>query len=61
MTCNITHGLSPYFHNKMEQLVSNAKYVVVCFDESLNEVIQKEQIDICVWLWDLYKVAPRFL
>ena len=48
----ITHGLSPYFHNQVEQLVSSARYIVVCFDESLKEVIQKEQMDICVRLWD---------
>ena len=45
----------------MEQLVSSAKYIV-CFDEFLNEVIQKEQMDICVRLWDLNrnKVAARY-
>ena len=48
MAYNITHGLSPYFHDQVEQLVSNVKCIVVCFDESLNEVAQKEQMDICV-------------
>ena len=45
----------------MEQLVSSAKYIV-CFDEFLNEVIQKEQMDICVRLWDLNrnKMASRY-
>ena len=45
----------------MEQLVSSAKYIV-CFDESINEVIQKEQMDICVRLWDLNrnKMASRY-
>ena len=45
----------------MEQLVSSAKYIA-CFDEFLNEVIQKEQMDICVRLWDLNrnKVAARY-
>ena len=62
MAYNITHGLSPYFHNHAEQLISSAKYIVVCFDESLNEVIQKEKMDICVRLWDLNrnKVAARY-
>ena len=46
----------------MEQLVSSAKYIAVCFDETLNEVIQKEQMDICVWLRDLNrtKAAARY-
>ena len=48
MAYNITHGISPYFHNQVEQFVSSAKYIVVSFDESLNEVIQKEQMDMCL-------------
>ena len=46
----------------MEQLVSIVKYIVVCFDESVNEVIQKEQMDICVQLWDSNrnKMAVRY-
>ena len=38
------------------------KYIVVCFDESLNEVIRKKKMDICVQLWDLNrnKVAARY-
>ena len=28
MAYSITHGLLPYFHNQVEQLVSSAKYVV---------------------------------
>ena len=27
MAYNITHGLLPYFHNQVEQLVSSGKYV----------------------------------
>ena len=62
MAYNITYGLSPYFHSQVEQLVSSAKYIAVCFAESLREVIQKEQMNICVRLWDLNrnKVAARY-
>ena len=62
MAYNVTHGLSPYFRNQVEQFVSSAKYIVVCFDESLNEAIKKEQMDICVRLWGLNrnKVAARY-
>ena len=62
MAYNITYGLSPYFHNQVEQMISIVKYIVVCFDESLNEVIQKEQMDICVQFWDSNrnKMAARY-
>ena len=62
MAYNITHGLSPYFHSQVEQLVSSAKYIAVCFAESLHEFIQKGQMNICVRLWDLNrnKVAARY-
>ena len=43
---------STYMLHQVEQLVSSANYIV-CFDESLNEVIQKEQMDIYVRLCDL--------
>ena len=42
MSYNITHGVSLYFHNHAEQLVSNAKYIV-CFDESLNELFKRSK------------------
>ena len=37
-------------------------HIVACFDESLNEVVQKVQMDLCVHYWDANKsrTATRY-
>ena len=59
---NITHGLSSYFHNIVYNLVLQSDHIVACFDESLNEVVQKGQMDLCFCYWDVYKswAATRY-
>ena len=37
----ITHELAPYFHNELKNSISECCYLVACFDESLNDVVQK--------------------
>ena len=49
----ITHGLAPYFHNELKNSISQCRYPVACFDESLNDVVQKGQMDICLRFWDI--------
>ena len=60
----INFGLAPYFKEKlMKKLhVPGTKYVI-SFDESLNKVLQKEQMDIIVRFWDKEKnkVSSRYL
>lgn len=58
MAYNITHGLSPNFHSQVEQLISSAKYVV-CLDESLIEVIQKEHMDSKVLFVSFFRSYHR--
>lgn len=48
----VLFGLAPYFENLIEKYLKTSKYYVVCFDESLNKVAQKGQMDICVRYWD---------
>ena len=52
---NITHGLAPYFHDLVYNSVLQSDHIVACFDESLNEVVQKGQMDLCVRYWDVNK------
>ena len=60
----INFGFAPYFKEKlMKKLqVPGTKYLI-SFDESLNKVLQKEQMDIIVRFWDKEKnkVSSRYL
>ena len=42
--------------------VLQSDHIVACFDESLNEVVQKVQMDLCVYYWDVNKsrTATRY-
>ena len=58
----ITHGLPPYFHNELKNSISQCHYLVACFDKSLNDVVQKGQMNICLRFWDIKatKVSTRY-
>ena len=59
---NITHGLAFHFHDLIHNLVLQSDHIVACFDESLNEVVQKAQMDHCLRYWDVNKswAATRY-
>ena len=42
----INHGLAPHFKDLLLEDVKACPFFVVSFDESLNEFIQKEQMDL---------------
>lgn len=48
----ITFGLAPYFREELEAQVLKCNYFVACFDESLNRISQRGQMDIVVRFWD---------
>ena len=52
---SIAHGLAPYFHDLVYNSVLQCDNIVACFDESLNEIVQKGQMDLCVRYWDVNK------
>lgn len=47
----ITYGLAPYFHNSLLRSVLSCSKVVVCFDEAMNRVAQRGQMDIVLRFW----------
>ena len=59
---NITHGLAHYFQDLVYNSVLQSDHIVACFDESLNEVVQKGQMDPYVCHWDANKsqTATRY-
>ncbi|XP_049275212.1 uncharacterized protein LOC125759844 [Rhipicephalus sanguineus] len=48
----ICHGIAPYFRNMLLSSLVNVPYLVVCFDEALNKVTQKQQMDVLIRYWD---------
>lgn len=48
----ICHGIAPYFRQKLLSSFSGVPFLVVSFDESLNKVTQKQQMDVLVRYWD---------
>ena len=56
-------SLAPYFNDIFCSQISTCPYYAVSFDESLNDVVQKVQMDLNIWYWgnDLDQVATRYL
>jgi hypothetical protein len=48
----IKHGLAPHFHEVLIDRLKNCEDYVLCFDESLNKVSQKGQMDMVVRYFD---------
>lgn len=59
----IVHGLGHYFENQLRTRLKKCKHVVIGFDESLNKIAQKQQMDVNVRFWDDSedKVVARYL
>ncbi|KAH8027108.1 hypothetical protein HPB51_002262 [Rhipicephalus microplus] len=48
----VCHGIAPYFRNMLLSSLVNVPYLEVCFDEALNKVTQKQQMDVLIRYWD---------
>jgi len=59
----ITYGLSPYFQELLSSTVQNCPNFTISFDESLNKVSQRGQMDIVVRFWndETNRVSTRYL
>ena len=49
---SITFGVAPYFQSLLYQKIKLSSFFSICFDEALNSVIQKIQMDIWVRFWN---------
>lgn len=56
-------GLAPYFHSLLLSKITTVPYYTVSFDESLNVVVQKGQMDLLIRFWDtdINRVSTRYL
>ena len=49
-------GLAPYYHNMLlSKLKEPGTKFVISFDESLNKILQQEQMDMIIRFWDKTK------
>lgn len=48
----ITFGLAPYFSRELLDVCSSCDHYVINFDESLNKVVDKGQMDVFIRFWD---------
>lgn len=58
----VVFGLAPHFKSQLLAEIAKSKFVV-SFDESLNKISQKQQMDIVIRFWDLNneQVSTRYL
>ncbi len=58
---SIRFGLAPYFFAQLKEAVKMSEYYVLCFDESLNDILQSGQMDVHVRYWKDGKVCSGFI
>lgn len=51
LSYSITYGLGPFFQKDLARQIRESEFYTVSFDESLNKVAQKGQMDIIVKKW----------
>ena len=58
----INFGLAPYFSRDLQNVCHACDYIVVGFDESLNKIAQKGQMDVFVRFWHskMNQVCTRY-
>lgn len=56
-------GIAKYFKEKLNGRILKCEFFSLCFDGSVNRVIQKDQVDIIIRFWDEVeqKVISRFI
>ncbi|XP_063245001.1 uncharacterized protein LOC134546246 [Bacillus rossius redtenbacheri] len=59
----IVYGLAPYFYDKLKSVWKECEHFVLGFDESVNKIAQKQQMDLSVRIWDsnVNKVMCRYV
>ena len=47
----INHAVGPYVQEILKDLAGDAEWFVVSSDESLNEITQASEMDLCIRFW----------
>ena len=48
----INYGLAPYFKDVLLKSINSSEFFVLSYDESLNKVLQEDQMDVHFQFWD---------
>ena len=48
----INYGLAPFFRDVLLKSINASPYFVISYDESMNKILQNEQIDLHARYWD---------
>lgn len=58
----VNYGIAPFFAEGLKKQVSESEWLAVCYDESLNKVIQDSEMDLVLRFWDnvINKVQVRY-
>ena len=57
----ITFGIAPYFNEMLLNSVKQSSCYMVIFDESFNDLLQLDQMDVFVRFWKADKVLTRYI
>ena len=55
----IPHGIAPYFFSMLVKDINTSPYYSLSYDESLNTLLQKEQMDVQIRYWSEEKVCSE--
>lgn len=59
LSYNIVYGIAPFFHKELLSIIKNCEHFVVAFDESLNKIVKRGQMDISIRFWDCSKTSAN--
>ena len=51
----VSYGIASFFAEGLTKQVSESGWLAVCYDESLNKVIQESEMDLVLRFWDTCK------
>lgn len=59
----ITHGLAPYFLGEVFKAIDGRTELVIGFDETLNKITQRQQMDISIRFWNdtMQRVESKYV
>ena len=60
--CYLTYGIAPFSESNITKSILKAPYFTIMFDESVNSVLQNEQMDIQIRYWsnEACKVQTKY-
>ena len=51
----VNYGISPFFAERLKKQISESEWFSVCYEESLNKIIQESEMDLVLRFCDTCK------